>query len=73
MKAPDVFGIVVRTIGLWEIVQGLNVLPALFTSPMAAVAAALPAVIGAILFFGANGFVRSAYNQGPKSRDFTES
>jgi hypothetical protein len=63
MKAHKVFGIVVRSIGLWSIVQGMASLVAILGNNglYVAIAAAVEMLIGAVLFFGADGFVRTAY------------
>lgn len=65
MKAHAPFGVVVRTIGIGSIVSGVASLTGAFASSQAAVSvigsSAVAMVIGAILFFGADGFVRTAY------------
>jgi hypothetical protein len=64
MKGYELFGVVVRTLGLLSIVQGITALPSipqdawLFGGTMT-----LHFVAGAILFFGADVFVRNAYHR----------
>ncbi len=61
MNAKELFGVAVRTIGLWLIANGAISMTAVLAAPEAMIGIAVYLVVGAILFFRAEGFVRTAY------------
>jgi hypothetical protein len=63
MRGHELSGVVVRAMGIWLIAQGILSLPATFPVPMAMVSAGVAAVVGAILFLSADGFVRTTYHR----------
>jgi hypothetical protein len=65
MKASEVFGIIVRTLGLWIVVQVVLHLAGAFTSPTAVVGIVMEAMLGFYLFFRADFIVNIAYRRLP--------
>ena len=71
MNARELFGVAVRTIGLWLIANGVISMAAVLAAPQAIVGIAVYLIVGAILFFGAEGFVRTAYGSSDAVRRVT--
>jgi hypothetical protein len=63
MNAHDLFGVAVRSIGLWLFANAVSSMTTLLAAPQAILIIAANLIVGAILFFGADGFVRTAYNR----------
>jgi hypothetical protein len=63
MTGKDIFGAAVRAIGLWMIVTAVVSLPSILAAPAALIGIALYSIVGAVLLFGADGFVRTAYRE----------
>jgi len=63
MRGHELFGVVVRTLGLWLIVQAILSFILSLASLQAFISVLAQAIVGAVLFFGANGFVRTAYHR----------
>ncbi len=61
MKADEIFGIVVRTLGSWIIVQMVLKLPAAFSSPTGVIGIVMEAMLGFYVFFRADFIVDLAY------------
>ena len=62
MSPSELFGVAVRVLGLWFIASAVASAAALLAVPAAIIPLAANAVVGAILFFGADGFERTAYS-----------
>ncbi len=62
MNAKELFGVAVRTMGLWLIANALISMTTIWAAPTAIIGIFPYLIVGAILFFGANGFVRTAYD-----------
>ena len=65
MNGKDVFVVAVRIIGIWEIARAITGPTWVEYGPTPGVilAAIVSGIVGLILFFGANGFVRTAYHR----------
>jgi hypothetical protein len=61
MKAIDVFGIIVRTIGLLLIAHSVTIIPGIFAVPIVILTVMLEGGAGACLFFCADLVVDAAY------------
>lgn len=61
MNPRELFGVAVRAIGLWFIASAVASMSAALASPAAVIPLAINAIVGAILFFGADGFGKIAY------------
>jgi hypothetical protein len=61
MKPTELFGVAVRTLGLWIVVNSTTGLLTSGLSLGAILAFGSNIVVGCILLFGASGFVRAAY------------
>ncbi len=65
MNPHEIFGIVVRTIGIGLLVQSTISLAAVFGAPIILIAVFFEAAIGCLLFFAADLIVRAAYERRP--------
>jgi hypothetical protein len=65
MKPHDIFGIIVRALGLWLVSQSVITLAAIFTAPILILTVIVEAVVGAVFLLGADNLVRAAYHGGP--------
>jgi hypothetical protein len=61
MKAEDILGIIVRTIGFWELATGLEAIGAISGGLGMIYMIAVKLAIGGIFIFNADGLVRAAY------------
>jgi hypothetical protein len=61
MKPEEILGIVVRTIGFWEVAGGLEAIGAIGGGLGVVLIIALKLAIGGIFIFSADGLVRAAY------------
>jgi len=61
MKAEEIFGIIVRAIGIWEIAAGLEDIAAISAGLGVILAIAVKGAVGGLLLFNADAIVRAAY------------
>ena len=66
MKASELFGVVIRSLGIWEIVLGISNLPMIVAmhggpAEAAVMDAGTRMIVGAVLYFAAGAFVGVAY------------
>lgn len=61
MNPSELFGVAVRAMGLWFIASAAASAVAVLAAPAAILPLAINAIVGAVLFFGADGFERTAY------------
>ena len=63
MNAQDVFGVVVRVIGLWMMAQAVMLISGIFAAPIVLLAIIVESGVGCFLFFGADQIVAAAYDR----------
>jgi len=63
MSPMELFGVTVRVLGLWFIASAVASSVVVLSAPGAIIPLALNAVVGLILWSGADGFVRVAYRR----------
>ena len=63
MKGYELYGMFVRSLGLWLIVQGVIAIPTALAVGLALVSQVVSIVVGGVLYFGADGFVRTTYHR----------
>lgn len=63
MKTTDLFGIAVRAISLWFIAGAAASMAAVLVAPGAANGVGLNLLVGSVLFFQSDGFVRAAHGR----------
>jgi hypothetical protein len=63
MNPSALFGVAVRILGLWFIASAVASMTAVLVAPGAIIGLAVNMIVGAILFFGADGFTRTAYGR----------
>lgn len=61
MKAEEIFGIIVRAVGIWELAAAAEMIGALSGGFGVILAIAAKGAVGGILVFNAEAIVRAAY------------
>jgi hypothetical protein len=61
MKSEEIFGIIVRALGIWEVVSGAEGIAAISAGLGVIFAIFVKGAIGGILLFNADAIVRAAY------------
>jgi hypothetical protein len=61
MKSEEIFGIIVRALGIWEVASGAEGIAAISGGLGSIIAIIVKGAIGGILLFNADAIVRAAY------------
>ena len=63
MKGYELYGMFVRSLGLWLIVQGVIAIPVSLVVGLMLASQLVSIVVGTVLYFGADPIVRAAYHR----------